>query len=118
MVVPSMRILTTFVGIAVAVLAQETRHLAAAEARHTGTHTVAPASVGERSRTADALAFAVTGFVANHGQADPAVRYHGAAPQAGFYATDRGVTVVLGAKPETEVLMLRFEGGANAHPRI
>lgn len=65
-----------------------------------------------------ALSFAVTGFVANQGQADPTVRYHGAAPRAGFYATDQGMTVAFGTAAATEVLMLRFVGGANAHPRI
>jgi hypothetical protein len=73
----------------------------------------------DREAIADAFGGATVGFVANVGQSAPAVRFHGAAPGAGFYATDRGLTVALakGTK-RTEVLALRFLGGANPRPQI
>src|SRR4051812_4757126 len=60
----------------------------------------------ERGQIADRLGTAAVGFVANVGQTDPTVRFHGAAPHAGFYASDRGMTVALGTEAATKVLTL------------
>ncbi len=72
----------------------------------------------ERNHIIERLGSAPVGFVANAGQADHSIRFLGAAPRAGFYATDGGMTVALGTDTASEVLTLRFVGRANPHPHI
>jgi beta-propeller repeat-containing protein len=73
----------------------------------------------EREAVAASLRALPLGFVRNLGQSDATVRFQAAAPGAGFYATDAGLTVALAAGERTrEVLSLRFLGGPNPHPRI
>ena len=77
-----------------------------------------PVGSQEAGQIADRLGTGTVGFVANVGQSDPVVRFFGAAPHAGFYASDRGMTIALGTDAATQTLTLRFLGGANLHPRI
>ncbi len=77
-----------------------------------------PVGFKEAGQIAERFATGTVGFVANVGQSDPTVRFFGAAPHTGFYASDRGMTIALGTDAATQTLTLRFLGGANPHPRI
>jgi len=100
----------------------EAAHRTASKPALTATTATAPATKPDNAsqqRITRALGTQRVGFVANVGQSGSGVRFHAPAPRAGFYATDNGMTVALATgERETQVLKLRFLGGANPHPHI